>query len=233
MLTVQPDTHSVAHQSASHSRVDARYFPTISWIDLVQGIKSGDQCSMEELYRVFLRGMRLYLTRQLGPQELEDKMHDTFLTAIDAIKKGDLREPCRLMGFVRTIVRRKAADHMNQASQTRRDCDDDVGAVVDATRNPEERVIGQENGQLMTSVLRSMSHRDCEILTRFYLHEQSPEQICQDMALSETQFRIMKSRAKARFGEIGRRRLQKKPGDLLLRRPVRVSRTSMPAELPF
>jgi RNA polymerase sigma-70 factor, ECF subfamily len=31
------------------------------------------------------------------------------------------------------------------------------------------------------------------------------------MNLTETQFRLLKSRAKARFGELGRRKLQKKP----------------------
>jgi DNA-directed RNA polymerase specialized sigma24 family protein len=55
-----------------------------------------------------------------------------------------------------------------------------------------------------------MSRRDRDILTRFYLHEQSQEQICQDMNISETQFRLLKSRAKARFGEMGKKKLQKK-----------------------
>jgi DNA-directed RNA polymerase specialized sigma subunit len=65
----------------------------------------------------------------------------------------------------------------------------------------------------MEQVLRSMSARDREILTRFYLQEQTQEQICAEMNLTETQFRLLKSRAKARFGELGKRRLQKRgPG---------------------
>jgi DNA-directed RNA polymerase specialized sigma24 family protein len=62
----------------------------------------------------------------------------------------------------------------------------------------------------MSEVLRSLSRRDRDILTRFYLHEQSPEEICQDMGLSETQFRLLKSRAKARFGEMGKKKLVKR-----------------------
>lgn len=49
-----------------------------------------------------------------------------------------------------------------------------------------------------------------EILTRFYLHEQSQEEICSEMALTETQFRLLKSRAKARFGELGKKKLAHK-----------------------
>ena len=35
----------------------------------------------------------------------------------------------------------------------------------------------------------------------------TPEEICRDLELTETQFRLIKSRAKARFGEMGKRRL--------------------------
>ncbi|HEV2690756.1 MAG TPA: sigma factor-like helix-turn-helix DNA-binding protein [Bryobacteraceae bacterium] len=63
----------------------------------------------------------------------------------------------------------------------------------------------------MQEVLANLSERDCEILTRFYLREESQEQICEEMNLSETQFRLLKSRAKARFGEIGKRKLLRKP----------------------
>jgi DNA-directed RNA polymerase specialized sigma24 family protein len=59
----------------------------------------------------------------------------------------------------------------------------------------------------MKSALESLSKRDRDILIRFYLKEQSQEQICQEMALTETQFRLLKSRAKAKFGDIGRKKL--------------------------
>ncbi|MBC7924468.1 MAG: sigma-70 family RNA polymerase sigma factor, partial [Bryobacteraceae bacterium] len=82
--------------------------------------------------------------------------------------------------------------------------------VVDDKGTPEEKAIGQQKEDLMVKVLRSLSDRDREILTRFYLHEQSQEQICMDMKLSETQFRLLKSRAKARFGELGKKSIQPK-----------------------
>ena len=53
--------------------------------------------------------------------------------------------------------------------------------------------------------MRAMSLREREILTRFYLLEQPPESICKEMRISMTQFRLMKSRAKGRFGALGRR----------------------------
>lgn len=65
----------------------------------------------------------------------------------------------------------------------------------------------QQRTQLLKRVLDELCNRDREILTRFYLYEQSQDQICLEMALTETQFRLLKSRAKARFGELGRKKL--------------------------
>jgi len=168
---------------------------------------------MEELYRMFGRGIRYYLCRQLGHQELDDKVHDTFLIVVHAIRRGELREPDRLMGFVRTVVRRQVAAHIDEVVHSRRDeANLDVGVQVpDRRHNPEQSADFREKVELMRGVLMCLSERDREILTRFYLDEQSQEQICREMNLSETQFRLLKSRAKARFGEIGKRRLQQKP----------------------
>lgn len=185
----------------------------VDWPDLVARIQRGDDAGMEELYRLFARGIRFYLCRQLGMQELDDKVHDTFLIVVQAIRRGDLREPERLMGFVRTVVRRQVAAHIDQVVHSRRDeMHLDVGVrVADGRRNPEQSMAYLQKGEFMRDILRQLSDRDRAILTRFYLHEETQEEICAEMGLTETQFRLLKSRAKARFGELGRRRLQQKP----------------------
>ncbi|MGC2660408.1 MAG: sigma-70 family RNA polymerase sigma factor, partial [Bryobacteraceae bacterium] len=126
-----------------------------------------------------------------------------------AIKRGDLREPDRLMGFVRTVVRRQVAAYIEQAVHTRRDqADLESGAsVADRKHNPEQAAILRQKSALMKSVLEAMSDRDREILKRFYIDEQSQEDICREMDLTETQFRLLKSRAKTKFGEMGRKKL--------------------------
>ena len=179
------------------------------WGTLVDQIKAGEDAGMEQLYRLFSKGIRYYLCRQLGPQELEDKVHDTFLIVVNAIRRGDLREPERLMGFVRTVVRRQVAAYIENAVHTRRDQTDlESGiCVADRTENPEQKAMLREQAELMKTSLAALSDRDRNILVRFYLLEQPQEQICREMSLSETQFRLLKSRAKAKFGEIGRKRL--------------------------
>jgi len=164
---------------------------------------------MEELYQLFSRGIRFYLCRQLGPQELDDKVHDTFLVVVQAIRRGELREPERLMGFVRTIVRRQVAAHIDKVVHNRREQAefDSTVRVPDPRGNPEEAAMLRQRIGLIRQVLGELSERDREILTRFYIDEQSQDQICSQMGLTETQFRLLKSRAKARFGELGKKKL--------------------------
>ena len=184
-------------------------FPPVEWSALIEQIKAGEEAGMEQLYKLFNRGIRYYLCRQLGLQDLEDKMHDTFLIVVKAVRRGDLRDPERLMAFVRTIVRRQVATWIDNTVRARRERDDlDAGVyVADHRVDPEQEAIIQQRAELMKSTLSSLSQRDREILVRFYLQEQPQEQICRAMSLTETQFRLSKSRAKAKFGEIGQKKL--------------------------
>jgi RNA polymerase sigma-70 factor (ECF subfamily) len=185
-----------------------------AWRILVERIANGDPAAMEDLYKVFSKGVRFYLCRQLGPQDLDDKVHDIFLIITQAIQRGELRDPDRLMGYVRTIVRRQVAAHIDGVVQARRNqIDLDVGVTLsDHQPNPERSLIQRQNTALAKRILNSLQKRDREVLTRFYLQEQTPEQICKEMNLTETQFRLIKSRAKARFGELGKRRLALRTG---------------------
>ncbi len=90
-------------------------------MELVERIRFGLSDGMEDLYQLFSKGIRFYLCRQLGPQELDDKVHDIFVVVVQAIRRGELREPERLMGFVRTVVRRQVAAHIDKAVHGRRE----------------------------------------------------------------------------------------------------------------
>ena len=202
MVATQPKLYPAPANDGSQrtqevSRTSRSGYSPIEWGVLVSKIKAGDDAGMEQLYKLFSRGIRYYLCRQLGPQELEDKVHDTFLIVVNAIKRGDLREPERLMGFVRTVVRRQVAAYIETAVHTRREQTDlESGiTVADRKQNPEQEAMLRQKAELMQSALAALSQRDRDILVRFYLKEQPQEQICREMALTETQFRLLKSRA--------------------------------------
>jgi len=183
--------------------------PALDLTRLVARIQADDTSALEDLYRIFARGIKYQICRQLGSQDLEDKVHDCFLIVVQAIRRGELREPDRLMGFVRTVVRRQIAAYIETVVQNRRQMTDlETGRVVaDFRRDPENCILDREEEELAYGVLKGISRRDREILIRFYLREEPQQVICEKMKLTETQFRLLKSRAKARFGELGKRRL--------------------------
>ena len=112
----------------SNDQVDS---PTPDLVELVARIQSDDTTALEDLYRIFARGIKYQICRQLGPQDLEDKVHDCFLIVVQAIRKGELREPDRLMGFVRTVVRRQIAAYIEAVIQTRKQMTDlETGRIV-------------------------------------------------------------------------------------------------------
>ncbi len=183
--------------------------PAVAWPEMVARIRSGDESGMEQLYRVFAQGIRFQLWRRLEAQDLDDILHDIFLAIAQSIRAGEVREPERLMGYVRTVVRRQVAEYIESVVRTRsKQTGLDSGPQVrDRALDPERRLMEQENVELARRVLNAVPQRDREVLIRFYLQEQTAHEICRAMDLTENQFRLIKSRAKARFGELGRNRL--------------------------
>lgn len=180
-----------------------------SWPRLVNLIRTGDPAGLEELYAIFAKGVRFFLWRQIGPQDVDDKVHDVFLIIAQSIQRGELREPERLMGYVRTIVRRQVAAHIESAVKSRRNnrSADLMTTLTDRRPDPERAAIARESHQVAMRVLNALPARDREVLVRFYLREQTADEICRDLKLTETQFRLIKSRAKARYGKLGQRRM--------------------------
>ena len=175
------------------------------WSVVVEGIRAGDPNAMEQLYTIFDRVIRFQFLRQLGPDCADDLTQDLLVTIVTSIQQGKLREPERLMGFVQVIVHRKIASEIDVRVKARcNQADFEDLTLCDRGPNPEQSVVEHERKELAMRILNTLRKRDREVLARFYLEEQPADQICREMGLTDTQFRLVKSRALARFGELGR-----------------------------
>jgi RNA polymerase sigma-70 factor (ECF subfamily) len=181
------------------------------WEEVVEKIQCGGESGlregMEELYAALTDGVRARLVRCIETQSVEDRLHEILMIVLEAIRRGELREPGRLMGFVKTVTRRRVVAHIRTASFQRRRfvTVDHIEPAAPTEQNPERRAARQEQLDRARGVLRRLSARDREILERFYFEEQPPEQICREMKLTGTQFRLCKSRAIARCFDLVRK----------------------------
>ena len=197
-----------AEETSGPDRAQPEAFQIRDWAQIVARIREGDAAAMEELYAIFARGIRYFLLRNLGSEELDDRVHDCFVIVTEAIQNGELRDPARLMGYVRTVVKRQIASAIDSAVDQRRtqvDYEETMFTLTDFNNDPEQAIITRQRSEIARKVMSSISRRDREILDRFYVQEQSQDQICEEMGLSTTQFRLLKSRAKTRFGNLGKR----------------------------
>ena len=133
------------------------------------------------------------------------------MTIVRAIREGQLRDSERLMGFVRTVLFRVAGKHRVAARQAEAVTAEEMSNIREPAPSPEQSVIRRQKIELMQIVMRQLQPRDVEILSRFYLHDQTEVQIRSEMKLTATQFRLLKSRAKRRFMELMQQRLQLRP----------------------
>ena len=183
--------------------------PDAAYADLVRGVEVGDEAAIAELYALIQRGCKWYLVRNLGTEDAEDRLHDAFLDLVRAIQAGAVRDSSCLLGFARTIVRRKIAAVIDtRVTDRQRMVTEDEFAydqLADQSSDPERQLYENEKLAVLRKALAELAPRDREILERFYVHEQTEAQICQVMGLTACQYRNLKSRAKARLTESAER----------------------------
>ena len=183
-----------------------------SFAEVVENVRSGKPEGLDQLYRVF-RILSGALRRQMGHEEFEDRLHDTFIVVVEAIREGKLREPGALPSYIHGVARLSIYSRIGVKVRHERLAGTLRHWVSTRSRmnTPQDALEVQERNQIMQDLLGSMTGREREILTRFYIHEQTKEQICDEMQLTETQFRLAKSRAKQRLSRLSHHQVGVRP----------------------
>lgn len=175
-----------------------------SYADVVNNVRDDRPEGLQQLYALF-KVLSGSLRKQMGFVEFEDRLHDVYLMVIEAIRDGRLREPEALSSYIHGVARLSTCSKVGVRARHRRLS----GSLEHWVKNnhgkstPEEQLAKKQRLAIMRDLLRSLTERDREIITRFYLHEQPKHQICLEMDLTDTQFRLAKSRAKQKLGRMG------------------------------
>jgi RNA polymerase sigma factor (sigma-70 family) len=174
--------------------------------DLFELIAVGNEAAIETLYGAIGRAIRVKVRREF-PDDHEDIHHTVFLDVLRAIQDGSIRDPAALFGFVRTIVRRRRSDLIG-ARILDREVRIDVPDCASQEMHPDDLLIEQQRMQVALLALSRLSPRDRRIVTDFYFDGLTREQVIKENQLTETQYRVFKSRALKRMKQYSARYIQ-------------------------
>jgi RNA polymerase sigma-70 factor (ECF subfamily) len=182
--------------------------PTI--VDLVRRIVSGEPAAEAELVDRFSRALS-FLSRRLTRDDTaaEDLYQETFRLVIEKVRKGELREPERLPGFVSSMARNLFLGSARRGGRRQKWHGDSEATETAPDPAPGQlaRLLAQERAATVRRVLVELKNdRDREILSRYYISGEDKEDICRDLELSDLHFNRVLFRARQRYKELFERR---------------------------
>jgi RNA polymerase sigma-70 factor (ECF subfamily) len=185
---------------------------TQSGADLVSRIRAGDQGAEEELVERYRRGVAIILRRGVRHAAVAaDLTQETFKIALEKIRRGDLREPEKLSGFICSLARNLAIGHHRQSSREESLTEIEVTqTLADPAPGQLEELLQKEKAAIVRQVINDLpTERDRQVLFRFYIAEEEKEQICADLGLSGLHFNRVLFRARQRYKELYEKALSK------------------------
>jgi len=79
--------------------------PPVDWVDLVAGIRSGEQDAVLRLGDIFQDAIRYFLRRGLGQHKLQTRQREVLCLVIKSIREPSIDHPNRLVSHVLTVLR--------------------------------------------------------------------------------------------------------------------------------
>jgi RNA polymerase sigma-70 factor (ECF subfamily) len=191
---------------------------TRDWTAVVACASAG---GIEQLHQVFYASLLSFYSRRGYAQDASDLAMNTLMGTARSIRRGEIKDPNRLPAYVRSVAIRCLATAIEASMRSRsRECEVTPN-LASTAHTPEELAIQDEQTKLVSSVMRSIPCREREVLTRFYVDGQSKEEICEQLQLTDDQFRNMKSRAKIRVTSMVRSATARSSAAAVSRRPNR------------
>jgi len=175
---------------------------------LVQRVSDGDAGAESLILTQFSRGVHCLIRKHLDHPDsnLEDMAQDVLLAVLESLRKGAVRDARALPGYVRTTAVHRAQLANRQFSQLVRKTEplgDDDGRFVQQAAPVTDEIDSARKRRQVRELLNDLPmERDRDVLTRFYLQDQSSEEVCAALAMEPEHFRRVLHRARTRFKAI-------------------------------
>jgi len=171
---------------------------------LVERIRSGDERAEEELVERYGRGIGILLARHTnGRPEAEDLYQEVFRLALEKLRRGELRQPEKLPGFLSRIGRNLAIEYYRKQHRRRTEADSDTVSAAAVASSQLQRVLAGEQAAVVRHVLTELrNERDRQVLFRIYIAEEDKDEICAHLGLTGPQLNRVLHRARQRYREL-------------------------------
>lgn len=152
--------------------------PPVDWVDLVAGIRAGDDAAVLRFRNIFQDGIRFFLRRVLGQHKLGSRQREVLSLVVESVRASSIDNPNRLASHVLTIlhhyISRQAAasPHLTPENESRVNIDT-LGAIQ--------------------GLLAKVAAVDKEALRRYYVDQHTSEQVCQALDITSAGLRITRS----------------------------------------
>lgn len=158
---------------------------------MVERIAQGDTIAEATLAEYLGPRLRVMMRAKTRDAELaRDLAQDALIAVLQALRRGQLRDPARLIAFVHGVARNVANNHVRSHR-------DDTGhePLSDALAQPLDEIDAHERRDLVARGLAGISTSDREILDLILVEGLKPGEIAMRLGLAPEVVRTRKSRA--------------------------------------
>jgi RNA polymerase sigma factor (sigma-70 family) len=173
----------------------------------------GNGAVEEEFATAILPVVKGMVARRLDGRDradFDDLVQEITWALITQLRARRLKDENSVLAYLRSIVV-NTLHHQYRATRNLCDLSEAFG-VRHPDPSPEAAIIHKHVAELefdvLQSVLDSIPSLNLEVVGRFYIDEQSKEEICESLKITDTQFRLAKSRTKVLVTRLLSKRLQ-------------------------
>jgi RNA polymerase sigma-70 factor (ECF subfamily) len=163
--------------------------------------------STRELLRD-MAGLQLQLARVIKDRDLAaDILQDAVVTALQKLRAGEISDRAQLDGYVYRVALNHFRNHLRKDKSRVSDHDAEAELIETDEREAPASIQSAQWAKVARQLLKEITPaRDRELLVRFYLYEETKEQLCRSLGLSDLHFNRVIFRARERFRELLQRR---------------------------
>jgi RNA polymerase sigma-70 factor (ECF subfamily) len=167
--------------------------------DFVARIAAGDRRAEEQFVRTYANGVRVLVRRHCRPGDaiVDDLVQEVLSRVLERLRAGAIRNVTALPAYIQTTI-----VHAASAEYRARRLVEPIEVIesLAGESTPPEELHTERLRQTLQSLLAELPQpRDRELLRRFYLQDESKEEVCLALGIDDAHFRRVMFRARARF----------------------------------